>query len=88
MPGDGVVSSGSGEPDPDPDLRAAEYVLGTLDAHERAELENVLLPGHRLVLLAELLSESFAALDVVRADKVACDLDAIRKIAYLHDIVI
>lgn len=58
------------------------------EPHERAELENVLLPGHRLVLLAELLSESFAALDVVRADKVACDLDAIRKIAYLHDIVI
>jgi anti-sigma-K factor RskA len=29
--------TGTGEPDPDdPDLRAAEYVLGTLDAGERA----------------------------------------------------
>jgi anti-sigma-K factor RskA len=33
------VSSGSGEPAPDPDLRAAEYVLGTLDASERAVVE-------------------------------------------------
>ncbi|WP_267424835.1 anti-sigma factor [Methylobacterium sp. GC_Met_2] len=33
------MSSGSGESLSDPDLRAAEYVLGTLDAHERAELE-------------------------------------------------
>lgn len=32
--------SGSGEPAPDPDLRAAEYVLGTLDARERAEVEH------------------------------------------------
>jgi anti-sigma-K factor RskA len=29
----------SGEPVADPELRAAEYVLGTLDARERAELE-------------------------------------------------
>jgi anti-sigma-K factor RskA len=39
------VSGGPGDPDPDldpaadPDLRAAEYVLGTLDAGERAALE-------------------------------------------------
>lgn len=33
------MSSGSGEPASDPDLLAAEYVLGTLDAVERAELE-------------------------------------------------
>ena len=33
------MSSGSGEPAPDPDLRVAEYVLGTLDAGERAEVE-------------------------------------------------
>lgn len=33
------MSSGSGEPSPDPDLRAAEYVLGTLDANERADVE-------------------------------------------------
>lgn len=33
------MSSGSGEPAPDPDLRAAEFVLGTLDAGERAEVE-------------------------------------------------
>ena len=33
------MSSGSGKSHPDPGLRAAEYVLGTLDAHERAELE-------------------------------------------------
>lgn len=33
------MSSGIGESLPEPDLRAAEYVLGTLDAHERAELE-------------------------------------------------
>ncbi|UIN38511.1 anti-sigma factor [Methylobacterium oryzae] len=36
------MSSGSGEAVPDPDLRAAEYVIGTLDAHERAELEREL----------------------------------------------
>lgn len=33
------MSSGSGDRIQDPDLRAAEYVLGTLDARERADLE-------------------------------------------------
>ncbi|MGU3663725.1 anti-sigma factor domain-containing protein [Methylobacterium sp. A49B] len=33
------MSGGSGEPVSDPDLRAAEYVLGTLAAQERADVE-------------------------------------------------
>lgn len=33
------MSGGIGDPVPDPDLRAAEYVLGTLDAPERVEVE-------------------------------------------------
>lgn len=34
------MSSGIGDPAPDPDLRAAEYVLGTLDVPERAAVEH------------------------------------------------
>ena len=36
------MSGGGGEPAPDPDLRAAEYVLGTLDASERAEMDRAI----------------------------------------------
>ena len=46
LPGDGVVSGGSGEPAPDDaDLRAAEYVLGTLDRGERAAVDREASPS-------------------------------------------
>ena len=54
------------------------------EPHHRAELEHVLLPRHRLVLLAELARQHLAPLDVLRADKVARDLDAVREVAYLN----
>ena len=53
------------------------------EPHQRTELKNVFFPGHRLVLLAELPCESLAAVDIVRADKVARDLDAIGQITDL-----
>ena len=54
------------------------------EPHQCTELENVLLPRHRLVLLAELLREVLAPRNVVRAHKVAGHLDTVGQVANLH----
>lgn len=71
-------------------MRLAEHFLFLARArepgepHERAELEHVLLPRHRLVLLAELFREDLAAGNVLGADKVAGNLDAVGQVAHLR----
>ena len=47
------------------------------EPHHGAELQHVLLPRHRLVLLAELPCEHLASVDVLRADEVASHFDGI-----------
>ena len=53
------------------------------EPHHRPQLEHIFLPLHALVLFAELPRQGLATVYVFGADKVNCNLHAVRQIAHL-----
>lgn len=53
------------------------------EPHHCAQLQNILFPRHRLVLLPEFLGKGLAALNILGADEVGGHFDAIGEVADL-----